>query len=130
MKKLLSFFILLTTFTAGCIHSTFADFFEVENKMEMHHEMMEDNCHKMHMEDCEDDNMECCKSPFNTAIIQNSEYDIDLSNDTNDSIDSWIIETLARTINIYHQLNAPPNNQYVHIKNEYVHLIWTIKSNC
>lgn len=132
MKKLLSFFILLLTFTAGCTYSTFADFLDVENKMEMQHEMMQDDCHHMQMEDCESsNNMDCCKSPFNVAIIQNFEFDEELFNNLQDDIDIWIIETFAKSINKYHQLNSPPDyNQCIHAKSEYIYLVWSVKSNC
>lgn len=131
MKSIISFIILLTTFTAGCMHTTFADFFDAKNNMKMWDEMNQHDCHKMDMQDCENDNMECCKSPYSLAIIQNDQENIHSDFIPQNEIDISFIQTELLGINKTHQLNSPPNyTKYIHCKHEYIQLIWKIKSNC
>lgn len=130
MKSFISFIILLTTFTVGCMHTTFADFFDKENNIKMWHEMNHHDCHKSENQDCEDSNMECCKSPYFLAVIQNDQEDTSSNSHLQIDIDILSFQKELGK-NKIHQLNSPPKYaKYIHCKNQYIQLVWNIKSNC
>lgn len=138
MRKLLSFIILLATFNAGCMHTTFADFFAVKETQEisMHHgmhmwdESKEEDCCEMEMNDCMNEVHECCGSPIDYAIFQSEEEEEHIiSTISLDYIDFPTYHTLIES-NLVIQLNAPPyENNIEESRGQYIQLIGIIKNN-
>lgn len=132
MKKILSFFIIIITFFAGCVYSTFADFVVWENKMEMSHDMMQHDCHHMENQDCETESMQCCSSFYDVAIMQScEEEETKTPSKTYNTFDIAFVQTQYISQLKIHQLNSPPEKEKpVYIKNTYTGLVWVIKNNC
>ena len=139
MKKLLSFIILLATFNAGCMHTTFADFFAVKETQEIskHHGMQmwdeskqEEDCCEIEMNDCMENFHECCGNWIDYAVFQ-TENDKDYLFPilSFDYIDIPTYHTLIVS-NLVIQLNAPPySNDIEESRNQYTQLIGIIKNN-
>lgn len=138
MKKLLSFIILLATFNAGCMHTTFADFFAVKETQEisMHHGMQmwdesiqDEECCEMEMNDCMEDFHECCGSGIDYAAFQSDDEDYIISILSFNYLDLPTYHTLIES-NLVIQLNAPPySNNREESRNQYTQLIGIIKNN-
>lgn len=132
MKKIISFLLIIVTFSAGCMYDTFADFVAWENKMEMSHEMMQHDCHHMENQDCEEEKMQCCGSVYDAAIMQScEEEDIKTLSKPHNIFDIALAQTQSISDIKIHQLHSPPEiNKTVYLKNTYTGLIWVIKNNC
>lgn len=138
MKRLLSFIILLATINAGCMHTTFADFFAIEKTQEisMHHgmqmwnqSMQEEECCEMVMDHSMYDLHDCCGNALDYAIFQSEDEESFLSIEVFKYIDLAINFNISE-INLIDQLNSPPNNhQGNKSKNQYFQLVWIIKNN-
>ena len=139
MKKLLSFIILLATFNAGCMHTTFADFFAVEEtqQISMHHGMQmsdeskqEEDCCEMDMNDCMESFHECCWNWIDYAVFQSEDNENYLITSISfDYIDFPTYHSLIES-NLIIQLNAPPySNNREESRNQYTQLIGIIKNN-
>lgn len=138
MKKLLSFIILLATLNAGCMHTTFADFFAIKETQEisMPHGMQmldeskeKEDCCEMEMNDCVEDFHECCGNGIDYATFQSDDEEYLISSTSFDYIDTPTYHTLIES-NLIIQLNAPPySSNRGESKNQYTQLIGIIKNN-
>lgn len=129
----------MATFNAGCMHTTFADFFAVKETQEisMHQGMQMwdnleqwENCCEMEMDDCVEDIHNCCGWNIDYAIFQSEDNeDYLISNLSFDYIDAATYHTLIES-NLVIQLNAPPySNKREESRNQYTQLIGIIKNN-
>ena len=145
MKKLLTFILLLSALSVGCLFPTLGTFAMNSMDSGMHQSMGNDMLGGMDMPCCwEDDPIEndsasmheCCESPFLDSIAYNGNStlaDPDEADDS-DNADWKVLCALHESLinNNIHKLNSPPRYAellYDAPNNTYIRLVGIIKNN-
>ena len=140
MKKLLTFILLLSALSVGCLFPTLGTFamssMDSEMHQDMNHDMSGDMAMPCHGKDNSVNMHECCESPFIDSLANSSNStpsdpdEVDDSNDSDWKILSALHESLIH--NNIAKLNSPPKHAelfYNAPSNTYVNLVGIIKNN-
>lgn len=139
MKKIISLLLMLSLFVIVWLQSAMAHFVVIDSfEIPMQHgemEMMWEDCCETMQEDCEEENHDCCYTPFkNSSNISNINIQSTTKNKFKWKIINYsflaILNEWAQ-INFIEKLTSSPNVSWVEIiENTYTTLIGITKSNC
>lgn len=140
MKKLLTFILLLSALSVGCLFPTLGTFAMSSMDSGMHqnmdHDMSGDMMMPCHSKNDSASMHECCESPFLDSIAYSGNSTLsdpdetDDSNDTDPKILSALHESLIS--NNIHKLNSPPRYAellYDAPNNTYIDLVGIVRNN-